>query len=216
MSITRAVGTQISIASTYLSSKTMSAINNANPAVATLAASHGVIVGDIVEITSGWDRLNGRIARVSAVATNDVTLEGIDTSDTSAYPPGTGTGSVREISAWTQISQVTADFGTSGGEQNFADVTTLSDTTQKQIPTTRNPVKVDLPLFDDPSLSYYSTVNSASESASAVAVRMVFPNGSRLLANAYWGLQKVPTVQDSTLRAAISLSFAAEPTRYAT
>lgn len=216
MSITSAVGTAFAIASAYGSAKTMSAISNAAAAVATLAASHGVVVGDIVEVTSGWDRLNGRLARVSAVATNDVTLEGINTSSTTDYPAGTGTGSVRVISAWTSISQITADFSVSGGGQQYADVTTLADKTQKRIPTVRDPIDITLPLFDDPSLAWYATVQSVSDSSTVAGLRIVFPNGSRLLANGYWSLRKTPTVQDSTLRGEIAISMAADPTRYAT
>lgn len=216
MAITLATGTLVAIASTYGSSSAMSAITNASSAVATLAAAHGVIVGDFLEITSGWDRLNGRIVRVSAVATNDVTLEGINTASTSLYPAGTGTGSIRRITAWTNLSQITSGISVSGGEQQFADITTLTDRTQKQIPTVRGAVNVTLPLFDDPSLAWYSTVQTASDTATATGVRMIFPNASRLVANAYWSLQAVPTIEDSTLRGSISLSFVADPTRYAT
>lgn len=214
MSITLAVGTQVAIASTYGSAKTMSALSNATSAVGTLAASHGIVVGDYFEITSGWDRLNGRIARCSVLSTNDVTMENIDTSSTSRYPAGTGTGSVREITAWTTISQITAEISVTGGEQQYADITTLSDNIQKQVPTVRNPIAVTLPLFDDPSLSFVSIVRAAAEAATATAVRFTYPNGSILVANAYWSLQEVPTIQDSTLRGRIDLSFTALPTRY--
>ena len=216
MAITLAVGTVAAIASTYATSKNMTAITNATEAVATLEASHGVVVGDYLEVTSGWDRLNARIVRAKTVATNDVTFEGINTTSTTNYPAGTGTGTIRRITAWTNLSQITSGITVSGGEINFADVTTLTDTTQKQIPTTRNPVSVSMPLFDDPSLSWYSTVSSASETRTATGMRMSFPNGSKLVANAYWSLQTVPTIEDSTLRARIDLAFAAEPVRYTT
>jgi hypothetical protein len=216
MAITSAVGTAFYIASTYSAAKSMTAITNANPGVATLAAAHGVVVGDILEVTSGWDRLNGRLVRVSAVATNDVTFESIDTSSTTNYPAGTGTGTIRIISAWTQITQITADFSVSGGGQQYADVTTLSDRTQKRIPTVRDPVDIVLPLFDDPALSWFATVNTVSEGSTTAGLRVVFPNASRLLANGYWSLRKTPTVSDSTLRGEIAISLAAEPTRYAT
>ena len=216
MAITLAVGTQIAIASTYGASVAMSAITNASEAVATLAAAHGVIVGDYLEITSGWDLLNGRVVRAKAVATNDVTLELIDTASTARYPATTGTGSIRRITAWTTLSQITAGISVSGGDQQFADITSLTDRTQKQIPTTRNPVQVTLPVYDDPSLGWYATVRTASETASVAAVRMTFPNLSKLVAGAYWSLQQVPTIEDSTLRATVNLSFVADPTRYAT
>ena len=214
MAITLAVGTQVAIASAYATLKSMSALTNATNAVATLAASHGVIVGDYVEITSGWDRANGRVARASVVATNDVTLENIDTSSTARYPVGTGTGSVREISTWTTIGQITSELAVTGGEQQFADITTLADNIQKQIPTVRNPIQVTLPLFDDPTQAFMSVVRSAADSATATAVRFLYPNGSILVANAYWSLQEVPTIQDSTLRGRIDLTFTALPTRY--
>ena len=63
---------------------------------------------------------------------------------------------------------------------------------------------------------WYSTVRTASETASVAAVRMTFPNLSKLVAGAYWSLQQVPTIEDSTLRATVNLSFVADPTRYAT
>jgi hypothetical protein len=216
MAITLATGTQVAIASTYAASSNMTAVTNAANAVATLAVGHGVVVGDFLEVTSGWDRLTGRIVRVSAVSTNDVTLEGINTVSTSVYPAGSGTGSVRRITLWTNLSQITSSISVSGGEQQFADITSLTDRTQKQIPTVRGAVSVTLPTFDDPALSWYSTVATASDTAVATAVRMIFPNNSRLVANAYWSLQAVPTIEDSTLRGSISLSFVADPTRYAT
>lgn len=214
MAITLAVGTTVAIASAYAATKNMTAITNATSAVATLEASHGVAVGEYVEITSGWDRLNGRIARASNVVTNDVTLLNIDTSSTARYPAGTGTGSVREISTWTTIGQITSEIAVTGGEQQFADITTLADNIRKQIPTQRNPIQVTLPLFDDPTLSFVAVVRAAADSATATAVRFVYPNGSILVANAYWSLQEVPTIEDSTLRGRIDLTFTALPTRY--
>lgn len=215
MSITLAVGTQVAIASTYGATKAMSAINNANPAVATLEAAHGIIVGDFMEITSGWDRLNGRMARCSVLSTNDATLEAIDTSSTARYPAGTGTGSVREVTAWTSIGQITSEISVTGGEQQFADITTLADNTQKQIPTVRSPLQVTLPLFDDPALAFVAIVRAAADSATPTAVKFTYPNGSILVANAYWSMLEVPTIQDSTLRGKIDLTFTATPTRYA-
>lgn len=215
MAITLAVGTQIAIATTYAAAKTMSVLTNATEAVATLEGSHGVAQGEYIEITSGWDLLNSRIARAKSVNTNDVTLELIDTSSTSRYPTGTGTGSVREISTWTTIGQIAREITVSGGEQQYADITTLVDRVQKQIPTVRNPIQVTLPLYDDPALGFVAVVRAASESATATAVKFTYPNGSILVANAYWSYLEVPTIQDSTLRSSIDLTFLAFPTRYA-
>ncbi len=61
MSVQLPNGSIVSIASTYGTLKTMSAISNAAEAVATLEASHDVVENDILEITSGWSKLSGRI-----------------------------------------------------------------------------------------------------------------------------------------------------------
>lgn len=216
MSVTKTPGTQFAIGSTYGATKTMSAVTNANPAVATLEAAHGVIVGDFIELTSGWDLANGRIFRISAVATNDVTLEGFNTSDTSKFPAGTGVGTIREVTAWTTLSQITPDFSVQGGEQNFADTTFVSNLIKTQIPTDRNPITCTLPVFFDPTLAWFSTVRTAAEASSAYAFRMIFPNSSRMVVGAYWSLRGVPTNQDGTLRDVIDLSFIGQPTVYST
>lgn len=216
MAIVKTVGTAFSIGSTFGTQFTVTAITNASPAVATLSASHGVAVGDIIELTSGWDLANLRVFRASAVATNDVTLEGFDTTDTTKYPAGSGTGTGREITAWTQISQVTADFSISGGDQNFADTTTIANLIRQQIPTDRNPFVMTLPHFYDSSASWRTTARAATLAATPYPVRVVFPNASRLLASAYWSLRDVPTNSDSTLRDEVVVSFANTPTLYAT
>lgn len=149
MSVQTGAGSILSIASAIAAAKTMSAISNAAEAVATLEASHGVGVGEYIIVTSGWGELDGRTVRVSAVATNDVTLEDVDTSDTSRYPPGSGIGSVREITTWTEIAQIKADsFSTSGGDQQFTDASPLSGTVDRQLPTTKSAYSVTFEVMD--------------------------------------------------------------------
>jgi hypothetical protein len=213
MSITLAIGTTVSIASGYGAAKTISAVSNANPAVATLEASHGVTVGDIIHLRSGWDLLNNRVVRVSVVATNDVTLEGVDTSDTDLYPAGAGTGSAREVTAWTEVQQITRQFTVNGGEQQYADVSTMKNRDDQKMPTNRTAVDVKLPIYDDPTLAHYDVINDAD--AIETAGRFVYPNNSRTLFSGFWSIGQVATVEDSTLRNSVDVSFAARPLRYA-
>jgi len=216
MSIKLATGTQVAIASAYGTGFTITAISNANPAVATLSASHGVIVGDIIEVRSGWDLIDGRLFRVSAVSTNDVTLEGLNTSSTTDYPAGSGTGTGREVTSWANITQIKS-LGTSGGESEFTDITSVADRVRKQMPTVRSATQYELVVYDDPTLSYYSTVQTASDTVALTAMRIVFPDSSRLLANGYWSLQKSPDIAvNEALTARIGLSAFALPTRYST
>jgi len=212
MSITLAIGTTASIASTYGASKSMSAVTNANPAVATLEAAHGVIVGDIIHILSGWELLNNRVVRISAVVTNDVTLEDVNTTDTDKYPVGSSAGSVREVTAWTEITQITRNFSVSGGETNYADTSTLKNRQDQRVPVSRSPVDVQLPVFDDPAQSFVPIVEAAD--GVETAGRFVYPSGSRTLFSAFWTVGQVATVEDFTLRNRVDVSFASQPIRY--
>jgi hypothetical protein len=218
MAITLAVGTQIAIASSYGSALPFTAASNAAETVLTMAATTGLLVGDYVEVTSGWGLLTGRVVRVKTVTANvSIVLEGVDTTDSTAkFPAGGGAGSVRRVVNWTNLSQVTKDISIGGGDQQYADITALDDRTQRQIPTVRSPVSVTIGTFFDPALAWVAPVRTASDSAAATAVKFAYPNGGKTVGNAYWSLSDVPTINDNTLRASISLSYAAAPINYAT
>lgn len=216
MAVTKAVGTGVDVASTYGTAVNMTAITNATQAVATLAAGHGVVAGDYLEITSGWGRLNGRIVRALSVSTNDVTLELINTTDTATYPAGTGTGTIRRITAWLNITQRTPNFATGGGEVVFADISDLSDSEERKLPVRRTATDLTLPGYFDLSLGWVATVRAASESSLPTGVRIRYPNGNKLVAPAYWSFADVATIEDFTLRDNISLTFAAKAVNYAT
>ena len=110
-------GSTFFIASAFAASKTTTTVTNASEAVVT-SAGHGYSNGDIVEMTSGWGRLNRRDFRIKSVATDTFVLEGADTSSTTFYPTGTGIGSVRKISTFTQITSVMNPQSTGGDPKN--------------------------------------------------------------------------------------------------
>lgn len=107
-------GATFYVASSFGVDKTVTAVSNATEAIVT--ATHDFANGDIVEITSGWGRLNKRAFRIKAVSgTASFTLEGADTSSTAFFPIGTGTGTVRKVSTFTQITTV-MNPSSSGGD----------------------------------------------------------------------------------------------------
>jgi hypothetical protein len=216
MAITISTGVTAQISDgTFGTQKTISAITNANPAVATVDSATGIVANDYIEIRSGWGLLDQRVVRVSVVSGNNLTLEGVDTSSTSKYPAGQGIGTCKEIGGWVSFTQVKG-ISSSGGDLQFADTTALDDVVGKQVPTIRSPMAMTLDVFDDPSLSWYTGVVEAADSRSPYALLMSFPNGSKMVANAYWSINKVPTIAtNEALVTQVSLSFAAEPLRYA-
>lgn len=218
MAITLSTKTAVLIASAYGAAKIFTAVSNAVQCELSFASDPSLSIGDVVEITSGWGRLNNRLARVDSISGAGpylVVLEDIDTSDTDAYPAGTGTGSVREITGWTEITQIKS-LSSSGGEQQFADITSIADDVEKKIPTIRSAVSVSMELYDDPTLAYVPVVKAAADASRVAGLKMTFPNGSVLYANAYWSIQDVPNVaKNEALTAKLDMSYASAPTRYA-
>lgn len=218
MAITLSTGATIAIAKTYLptlgsAATATTALSNASECVVT--ATHSLVVGDYVVMASGWGLLDQRVARVKSVSGGtSFVLEGVDTSDTSKYPATTGVGTFRKINTWSTLSQVKG-ISASGGAQQFADITSISDTVIRQIPTVKDAVNMTVDVFDDPTLTWYADVIAADTARSPYALLMTFPNGSKLVANAYWSVMKVPTMEtNQALMTQISLSYAAEPVRY--
>lgn len=215
MGKTLSTRTKFQIAKTYGPSVAMSAITNAAQAVATLASGHGVQVGDLLEITSGWGNLNNRIVRAGAVTGDAVTLEKFDSTNLSKYPAGAGIGSVRRILAWDQLSQV-KNVSTSGGEQQWADATSFDDDVEIKMPTIKSGRTMTLEFFDDPTLPWYATVMAASDSTVETGLLILPPNGGKIVANATWSLLKEPNIaKNEVITSTINLSFAAESMRYA-
>lgn len=220
MAITLSTGATISVAKTYVpaynvTGTTVTQVTNANPAVA--SATNTLAPGDYVVLTSGWGLLDMRVVRVSAASGSTFTLEGVDTSDTVKYPGGAtgGAGTFKKITAWTALSQVKG-MNASGGTQQFADVTTITDTVKRQIPTVKDAVTMTVDVFDDPTLPWYADVTVADTARAPYGLLMSFPNGSKLVSNAYWSIMKIPTMaSNEALMTQLSLSHAAEPVRYA-
>ena len=213
MSVSLPNGAVVSIASAYAAPATIAAISNASPAVAS-AVGHGFANGDIVEITSGWSRLNSRIARVAGVTADTFALEGINTTSTNLYPVGGGAGSVRKVSTWQQVTQV-LEFKTSGGEQQFVTYSFLEEDVEHQIPTVKSASSFAMTIGDDASLPWYGILSDANDDRIPRAVSVVLPSGSAIYYNGYVTLNKTPTLTKNELMGLQStVSLTSEPMRY--
>lgn len=214
MSVSLPNGAVVSIASAYAAPITVTAVSNASPAVAS-AVGHGLANGDIVEVTSGWSRLNSRVARVANVTADTFELEGINTTSTNLYPVGGGAGSVRKVSTWQQITQV-LEFTTSGGEQQFVTYSFLEEDVEHQIPTVKSASSFAMTIGDDAELPWYSILSDANDDRIPRAVSVVLPSGSAIFYNGYVTLNKTPTLTKNELMGLQStVSLTSEPMRYA-
>ena len=221
MAFTLSTGSTFSVAKTYGAAISVSAATNSTAAgftattTLTTSSAHSLSVGDYVEVTSGWGRLNNRIARCATGTTgNTVVLENIDTYDMSKYPTGSGGGSIRKITAWTALSQIKS-LSPGGGDQQYADATALEDVTERKIPTKKSANTLDIELFDDPTLNWYADVAVASDSNKPYALMVAAANGSKTVSNAYWSLADTTQMaKDEVMTVKLSLSYVSKPTRY--
>lgn len=213
MSVSLPNGATVEISSGFASPVTITALTNAAPAVAT--ATNTYVAGDFVIVTSGWSALTDRVVRVSAPSASAFSLEGVDTTLTSRFPAGAGTGSAKKITGWTQLQQILSS-SSNGGEQQFLDYQFLEADAAKRIPTFKSPSGLTFTVADDPSLAGYVLAKAANDDRLPRAVRVSLPNGAKLLYHAYISLAPSPSLAVNEVMAVeVTLSNLAEVVRYA-
>lgn len=110
-------------APTFLSSstKTISGITQANPAVVTTSSAHGFTTGQTVEITGviGMTEVNNRLFTITVLTTNTFELDGEDSTGHTAYSSG---GSVERQNSIQTVGSGFGDF-----EKFYAYVVTAVD-----------------------------------------------------------------------------------------
>ena len=107
----------MAVATAFAAAKTVSAISNAAEASVSCTA-HGYSVGDIVQLYSGWGRLNRRAVRVKSATTDAFVAELIDTTNTEFFPTGSGGGTVRKVTTFTQIPKYLNPTQSGGDPKN--------------------------------------------------------------------------------------------------
>lgn len=214
MSVNFATGSQFAIASTYGTSVAVSAASNASSCVITVADGSTFSVGDIIEFTSGWEPANNRLFRISAKATNDLTLEGLNTTSTTRYPAGSGVGSIREITAWSTITQVRGT-NPQAPSNEFEDISTMANSTIIEVPVAQRLGGLDLEVLDDPALSFVSVLETAADTIALTGLRIIQASGAKIYANGYYTYGKVPTFPTrGALTNQVAFKYASVPTRY--
>lgn len=212
-------GSKFFIGTAYGVDKTFTAASNAAECELSFAADPALIAGDYFEITSGWEEISGNVYRVKSAAgagPYTVVIEGLDTTDTAMFVSGGGVGTVREISAWTEITQVEAP-STSGGEQQFVTYQPISANRERRLPSYRSAQGIQLSFFDDPTLAWYSYVLAASiDNQNPYAVKFDLKSGAKIVAAGYWSLQKMPSMAANTpMKANIDVALVNDAVRYA-
>lgn len=199
----------------FSSAKTVTAVTNANPASATSSA-HGYVDNDEALFISGWEDASNTVYRLDQFDVNTFTLLGLNTSTTTFYPAGSGTGTTQKIGSWVQIPQVTG-INTSGGDPRFTDVQLLASRNALKIPTGFNATSTVLTLAHDPSNTNWLTMIDISRTLTPVAFKMVLGGGGSTYGYGYMAVNESPKLnvnQVNTVDA--SFAFLGHQVSYAT
>jgi len=199
-------GSSQQFSSTFASAKTVSAVTNANPAVATSTA-HSYATNDEILFTSGWEDATDTVYKIEVVDANSFKILGLDTSNTSFYPSGSGTGTAQKISGWTAIPQVLT-ISSSGGDARFTEVNPLAKRNGVKIPTGFNATSVTLTLAHDASNANYQTMIGISRTLSKVAFKQVISGGAVTYGYGYMSASEMPKLnnnQVNTVDAALAV-----------
>lgn len=172
-------GSQIFVEKTRGDAINATKITAATNPVFTLTASHGVKQGDYVMVVeSNWPKLVNRVGKVKTVSTNDVTVEGFDTSDTNVFP-GSGTGKIVKINDWIELPCV-QDLSQEGGEQQFYTFQCLADDREQQIPTYKSAVTLTYTFAHEYDNPIYPVLRKADEAGDVKVMRMYIPKAKEM------------------------------------
>ncbi|HAS1807629.1 TPA: phage tail protein, partial [Enterobacter hormaechei subsp. xiangfangensis] len=147
-------GSRVNVAKAYQAPITFTAASNATECELTVASASGILAGDVVQVSSGWLKLDNMVLRVKSVTSNKIVLEAFDTTDTTKFPAGTGAGTLRKIDSWITMPQVMT-LSTEGGDQQTISVQFLEDDKARTIPTFKNAVVQVYTFAHDPQLAIY-------------------------------------------------------------
>lgn len=169
-------GSKFYYSATMAAAITVTAVSNANPALAT-AVGHGLSDNDEVLFTSGWEDATDSVFRVDSQSADTFDIDGLNTTDTDWFAAGTGTGTVEKLSSWVEIPQV-LDIQTSGGGARFSNIEPLAKRNAIAVPTGFDPMNITLTLGHDPANATYLAMVNLSRTLSKVAFKMVIGGGA--------------------------------------
>lgn len=177
-------GAVVSIGSRFGEEIAVTAVTNAKGATFTLEDVSGLKAGDEIIITSSWALVNYLVARITEVdeEKKTITVGVLDTSDVNFFPAGNGVGSIRKITAWTVIPQIT-EVAQSGGDQQYIQVQFLEDDRQRNIATCKAAKTQTFTLAHDSSLPCYQVLKDGDRRGDTLPLRMYVPKATE---NRYW------------------------------
>jgi hypothetical protein len=205
---------QVKVGATHATALTITAITKANPGVVTYTGTDPTN-GDYVILpdTAGMVELKNRVFRVANVngAGNTFELEGENTTTYGTFTSGTA------VPVATFQSMTTAqDINASGGDPEFADVTTIHDKIRRRVPTVFSPSSYSFGCIFDAADAAMQRLVALTKSRTAEAVVFIFSDGQAFAFYAYAAASGAPTGSaQEVVKTNVSLESQGLPNVYA-
>jgi hypothetical protein len=184
-------GAQLLFSSTFAAAKTITALTNASPSVATSTA-HGYADNSEILLSSGWEDATDTVFKTGAIDANSFQVKGLNTTNTSFYTPGSGIpATAMLISNWVSIPQVLT-ISTSGGDPKMTPISPLARRNDINVPVGFNASTTTLTLGHDATNANYQTMLDISRSLTKVAFKLLLSGGASSYGYGYMSVSEVP------------------------
>ena len=208
-------GTILSVASAFGASKTVTGISNASEAVVSVTA-HGYSVGDIVQLYSGWGRLDRRAVRVKSVTTDTFVAESINTTNQEHFPAGSGVGTVRKITTFQQIPKYLSP-NQSGGDPKSVTVKFMDEDVETNLndgfTAVSESFEIDADQFGSAS---YTLLQGLTDVQTDTVLKKTLKSGTQILTPCTIALNENPKMTDGQIMTnTVSVNGNGRITRYA-
>ena len=171
-------GTKVYYSVTFAAAKTITGVTNASPAVAT-STSHGYTDLDPVLLLSGWEDANNTVWEVDQQTADTFNITGLDSTSTTYYPAGSGTGTAQKVSTWVEVPQILT-INSNGGGTKYGTVSPLATRNDIKTPIGFEAMSIDLGLGYDATNATWQAMLALTRAFTKVAIKIVVPGGGRL------------------------------------
>lgn len=200
-------GTKVFYSNTLAAAKTITAVTNASPAVAT-SVTHGYTDLDPVLFASAWADAANTVFEVDQLTVDTFGILGLNATDTNVYPSGSGTGTAQKISTWVEIPQILS-LSANGGGVKYGTVSPLGSRQDTKQPIGFEAAGLDIKIGYDPTNAIITGMQTLTRVFGKVAVKLLIPGGGRVYGYGNLACNEFPEIgsKDSPIQLSVGIGF---------
>lgn len=200
-------GTKYFYSNTLASAKTITAVTNANPAVATSVA-HGYVDLDPLVFFSGWQDASDTVFEADQLTVDTFSFLGLNATDTNVYSSGSGGGTTQKVSNWVEIPQILT-ASTNGGGIKYGTISPLASRQDTKQPVGFEAIGVDMKIGYDANNATIQAMQAITRVFGKVALKLVLPGGGRVYGYGNLACSEFPEIggKETPLQLSVGIGF---------